>query len=301
MRHYFSKRHSAALREKRLRPSISIPLRVAIKRTLDNLSEFGGDYNDPDNITFYRTEDTLKTFYGEEKLLAFDKSGDGKLVPSDIEGLIARGYPSRVLDLIEAWCDNSEDEKVTKCERELNSLFEIHNSPWRIVNKSIIRVDSEYLHSEVIARTQTLLKENAATGALEEFSEAVSCLTGGETKDAIINAHKSVESVMKTCLDIKEHKTYGELLRLVVDSGLVPEYYEEFLTHFEKLALAASKERNQPARGHGQGSDPTIVPKPLAEFALHLAGAVNLFMIQRWIDSKPKEEEPPVPGDDIPF
>jgi hypothetical protein len=43
------------------------------------------------------------------------------------------------------------------------------------------------------------------------------------------------------------------------------------------------------------------VAKPLAEFAVHLAGAVNLFMIQRWIDSRPKKEEPPVPEDEVPF
>ena len=299
MRFYFSKRHSDALREKRLKPSIPVRLRVAIKRTLNNHSAWGGDFNDPENTTFYKTEETLKTFYGEEKLLAFN--GEGKLVPSHLDELITSGYPSRVLDLIEAWCDNVDESKAIKCEHELNSLFEINNSLWRLVNKSIIRVDSEYLHNEVIAKTQFLLKENAAAGALEEFSEAVSCLTGGRTKDAVINAHKSVESVMKICLDTKEHKTFGELLRLIIDSGLVPEYYEDFLTHFEKLAVGAAKERNLPARAHGQGADPTEVPKPLAEFAVHLAGAVNYFLIKRWIESRPPKEEPPVPEDDIPF
>ena len=146
------------------------------------------------------------------------------------------------------------------------------------------------------------MRENSMAGALDEFSQAVSNLTGGQTKEAVINAHKSVESVMKTALGVVEHKKFGELLRLLIDSGLLPEYYEEFLANFEKLALGAVKERNLPARGHGQGAEPTPVPKPLAEFAVHLAGAVNLFIIQRWIGARPKaEEEPPTPEDGVPF
>jgi len=298
MRFYFSRRHSKALGEKSLKLTIPLRLRVAIKRTLNGHSEWGGQF-DEENHTFARTEYALKSFYGEEILFAYNEAG--KLAPSDLDNFITHGFPERVFDLIEAWCDKSEESKAIECERELNTIFEIHNSPWRLLNKSIIRVDSEYLHSEVIAKTQALLRENAAAGALEEFSEAVSCLTGGQDKDAIINAHKSVESVMKVCLGIEEPKKFGELLHLIIKSKIVPEYYREFLTHFEKLALATVKERNLPARAHGQGAEPTEVPKPLAEFAVHLAGAVNLFMIQRWIDSRPKEEELPTPEDDVPF
>lgn len=298
MRFYFSRRHSNVLKEKKLVPHIPYRLRVAIKRTLNDHSDWQGQFGE-ENYTFAKTEYTLKTFYGEEKLLAYDK--EQKLAPSDLDNFITNGFPARVFDLIEAWCDNVDESKAIKCEQELNTIFEIQDSPWRLVNKSIIRVDSEYLHSEVIAKTQALLRENAASGALEEFSEAVSCLTGGRTKDAVINAHKSVESVMKICLGVKGPKRFGELLRLIIESNIIPEYYKEFMTHFEKLALAAVKERNLPARAHGQGAESTEVAKPLAEFAVHLAGAVNLFMIQRWIDSRPKKEEPPVPEDEVPF
>ncbi|MCD6457196.1 MAG: hypothetical protein J7K81_10495 [Methanophagales archaeon] len=99
--------------------------------------------------------------------------------------------------------------RVAKCEKELNTLFEIHNSPWRIVNATVFIIDSEYLHNEVVAKTQCLLRENSVAGALEEFTEAGSCLTDGRTKEAVVNAHKSVESVMKTILETQEHLTFG--------------------------------------------------------------------------------------------
>lgn len=305
MRFYFTKRHKEALKAKKLKPYLPSKLRVAIRRTLNANSTWGG-YDSEENFTFDETRTALMTFYGEEELFAYN--AEGKLVPTDLNGLIESGNPARVLDVLEAWCDHADLSKAVECEKELNSLFEIHDSPWRIVNRTVILVDSDYLHSEVISKTQSLMKEYEFAGALEEFSEAVSCLTDGQTKNAIVNAHKSVESVMKTCLGTQEHLPFGKLLQRLIKSGMIPNYYKEFLTHFEKLALGAVKERNLPARGHGQGPEPTKVPKSLAEFAVHLAAVVNLFIIRRWIESRPEPEEPKEPeeptfpdDDEIPF
>ena len=286
MRFYFTKRHADALKAKKIQPSLPKKLRVAIRQTLKSYSTWGGFDND-ENITFCKTEWTLGTFYGEDQLRAYDE--EDKLVPTNLEGLIETGYPARVLDVIEAWCDNAEPSSVVECEKELNTLFEIHNSPWRIVNATVFLVDSEYLHNEVVAKTQCLLRKNSVAGALEEFTEAVSCLTDGRTKEAVVNAHKSVESVMKTILETQGHLTFGCLLKKLIKSGIIPSYYQEFMIHFEKLALGVVKERNRPGAGHGQGAEATEVPRSLAEFAVHLAAVINLFLIRRWLESRPKK------------
>jgi len=286
MRFYFTKRHAEALKTKKIQPSFSKKLRVAIRQTLNNYSTWGG-FDNCENFTFDKIERTLRRFYGEDQLCAYDT--EGKLIPTDLNGLIESGYPARVLDVIEAWCDNAKLSAVAQCEKELNTIFEIHNSPWRIANGTVFLIDSEYLHREVVAKTLSLLRENSVAGALEEFTEAVSCLTDGRTKEAVINAHKSVESVMKTVLDSQEHLTFGQLLSRLIKSGIIPTYYEEFYIHFEKLALGAVKERNRPGTGHGQGVEPTEVSKSLAEFSVHLAAAINLFLIRRWIECRPKE------------
>ena len=300
MRFYFSKRHADALKSKKLVPYLSRKLRTAIRRTLNEYSTWGG-YDQEENLTFEEVESLLKTFYGLDNLIAYDENGD--LVPSNLYEVIETGAPARVLDIIEA-CSEKINQQ-TECEQELNSLFEIHNSPWRVVNATVVLIDSEYLHNEVIAKTQNLLQENSVFGALEEFTKAVSCLTESNTKDAVVYAHKSVESVMKTCLETKKHLTFGKLLEKLIKSGLIPEYYEEFLVHFEKLALGAVKERNLPGRGHGQGQEPTEVPKCLSEFAVHLAGTINLFILRRWIESRPEKAQPERPefpdDDEVPF
>jgi len=303
MRLYFSKRHEKALKSKKLKPYLPQRLRLGIRRKLNEYSKWGG-FDSQENYTFNEVEYALETFYGEEQLTAYNE--EGELVPTDLDGLIDSGYPTRVLDLVEAWFDHADPSKVAECEKELNSLFDIHNSPWRIVNGTVILIDSDYLHNEVVSKTQRLLKEQEFSGALEEFTESVSCLTDVRTKEAIVNAHKSVESVMKTCLKTKEHLTFGKLLEKLIKSGIIPDYYKEFLIHFEKLALGAVKERNLPARGHGQGHEPTQVPKSLAEFAVHLAAVINLFIIRRWIESHPEPEGPensnvPDEDDEVPF
>jgi hypothetical protein len=299
MKTYFSKRHIDAIRDKKLPLSFSKPLRVSLVRILDRFSDWGG-WNDNENFTADNATEALKTFFGREHLEAFDEAN--KRVKCDFSGLLRSGYPSEVIDAVEAWFDQNP-RRLDDCERELNDLLEMNRSPWRFVNGEAILVDSEYLYEEVQARTLRLLREGRAFGALEEFQGAIRDLQAGECKDAVVKAHKSVESVMKTALGTSDHVTFGALLTRLIESELVPEYYKEFLTHFEKLALGAVKERNRPGTGHGQGPSPTEVPRSLAEFAVNLAGSVNLFIIKRWIEVREKDKniESEISDEDIPF
>jgi len=299
MKTYFSKRHLDSIRDKKLPLSFSKTLRVSLVRILDRFSNWGG-WDNSENFTADNATEALKTFFGREYLEAFDEAN--KRVKCDFSELLRSGYPSEVIDAVEAWFDQNP-RSFDDCERELNNLLEMNRSPWRFVNGEAVLVDSEYLHEEVQARTLRLLREGRAFGALEEFQGAVRDLQAGECKDAVIEAHKSVESVMKTALGISDHVTFGALLSRVIESGLVPEYYKEFLTHFEKLALGAVKERNRPGTGHGQGSLPTEVPQSLAEFAVNLAGSINLFIIKRWIEvqQKKKNMEAEISNEEMPF
>jgi HEPN domain-containing protein len=268
--------------------SFSKSLRISIVRILDRFSDWGG-WENSENLTSDSAAEDLKTFYGQDDLVSFDNSN--RRVPCDFSALIRNGYPSEVLDAIEAWFDQKHLGKEKNCELDINNLLGMNHSPWRFVNGEAYLVDSEYLHQEVQARTLRLLQEGRAFGSLEEFQGAVRDLQSGEYKDAVVKAHKSVESVMKTAMGIDAHITFGALLAKLIKSGLVPEYYEEFLVHFEKLALGAVKERNRPGTGHGQGVESREVPKGLAEFSVNLAGSINLFIIQQWIESRPEEPE----------
>lgn len=288
MKTFFSKRHSDAIRDKKLPLTFSQSLRTSIVQILNRFSDYGGfDYDE--NSTSDYAVNALKMFYGKEHLEAFNEKG--KRTPASFDQVILNGYPSEVVDCVEAWFAQ-ESKEADRCERELNDLLSMNRSPWRFVNGEAILVDSEFLHQEVRARTLRLLKEVHALGAMEEFQEAIQDLQSGNAKDAIVKAHKSVESVMKVVLGKDEQATFGVLLAELIKSSVLPDYYEEFLKHFEKLALGAVKERNLPGRGHGQGTSVKTVPPSLAEFAINLAGSINLFLIQRWLETKKKTEKP---------
>ena len=299
MKAFFSKRHENALANEELRVSFNARCRFAIERVLQRHCDWGG-WDDSENLTFDGATEDLITFYGEPTLKAFN--AEGRFDKASISQVILKGLPAQVLDVVEAWFYQNP-AKARECEKELNDIFVINNSSWRVVNGQAVLIDSEYLHREIQAKTIRLLEECEIQGALEEYQDAIDDLISGDTKDAIVNAHKSVESVMKAILETDEDYTYGKLLEMLIKSNVIPKYYDEFLVHFEKLALGVVKERNLPARGHGQGKKPTLVSLSLAEFAVNLAGAINIFIIKHWIETRQSKakEEIIVDEDDIPF
>lgn len=299
MKVYFSKRHEEAICDGKLNVSFPLQCRTSIKRILENYSDWEEyDPNYPQNVTFDAVEEELKTFYGMEELKSFDEKS--QRVPASLPQVILKGLPYEVLDIIEAWF-YQKPSKGRECEKELNEILAIHNSPWRIVNGEAIRIDSEYLHQEVRAKTINLLTTYEAFGALEEYQDAISDLMSGETKDAVHKAHKSVESVMKTVLETKEPLRFGQLLRKLIDSNIIPEYYDGFMKNFEQLVVGVGKERNLPGRGHGQGSEATTVPHCLAELAVNLAGSINVFIIKHWMEKQKTRSDALDTIPDLPF
>ena len=72
------------------------------------------------------------------------------------------------------------------------------------------------------------------------------------------------------------------------------------------LALGAVKARNRPGTGHGQGPEAVDVPHSLAQFAIHLAGSINVFLLEHWIakqgaDEAAQAHTDSISDDDVPF
>jgi hypothetical protein len=294
----FSHRHRTALFEtKTLKPSFHNALRAGMEQILDKYS----DSPDLDNWTYEQATAMLRTLRGWDQLYVRDGQARRK---ASFREFMVQGFPADTLDAIEAWFA-SEPERAAEAARDLNALLVIHRSPWRFVAGEAVLVDSSYLHDELVARTAELLGNAKATGPLQEFQAALSALQAGDSKRAVVEAHKSVESVMKLVLDTHEHRTFGWLLSEVCKSGLLPDYYEEFLRHFEMLALGAVKARNRPGTGHGQGPETVDVPRSLAQFAIHLAGSINVFLLEHWIAKQGPQPAPAqadsISDDDVPF
>ena len=83
----------------------------------------------------------------------------------------------------------------------LNGCFREHGIGYRYSDGHIIRIDSEFLHSEAVIPALRLLNQTHYAGAQEEFLRAHTHYRGGHGKEALNECLKAFESVMKTICD----------------------------------------------------------------------------------------------------
>jgi HEPN domain-containing protein len=142
----------------------------------------------------------------------------------------------------------------------------------------IIRVDSEYLHDEVVKPALKLLNGPGFQGAQEEFLRAHRHYRAGEYPQSITEAAKSFESVLKAVCDQKKWRyekgaRASDLLKRIRQEGLWPEFLDaSFDQLLATLNSGLPKVRNEQG-AHGQGASIRKIPNYLAAYALHLAAA----------------------------
>ena len=185
-----------------------------------------------------------------------------------------------MIDVIEAWFDQSHRKENYECERELNVCFKIHDCPWRIVNGEALLVNSEYLTEEVSARLLRLFNNDWSYAELSEFHDAIMLLQSGDFDHAIAQATNSVKHLIKYALELQRDYSLEELLSRLINSGMIPHYYKEFLETFEKLVHGASQKGNLPGMDRNSDQSQSHNSRNLAEFIINLSGSINLFIIQ---------------------
>ena len=168
---------------------------------------------------------------------------------------------------------------------ELNARFRRAGVGYQFEQGKIFRVDSELIHSEVVRPALRFLNEPGFEGPRDEFIKAHSHYRTGETKDAITNANNAFESTLKVVCE-KRRWSYprgaraAELLKIVRKHGLLPDYLDN---SFDQLAatLHSGLPKVRGEQGaHGQGSKPRRTPNHVAAYALHLAAAKILFIVE---------------------
>ena len=156
---------------------------------------------------------------------------------------------------------------------------------YRYEDGIILRVDSELIHSEVVRPALQFLNEPGFKGPQEEFLRAHSHYRAGRTKEAVTTANNAFESTLKAICDqggweYDSRWTAPRLVKVVRANGLLPDYLEN---PFEQLAgvlkSGLTVVRNEVA-SHGQGAAPRETPEYVAAFALHLAAAKILFLVE---------------------
>jgi len=175
---------------------------------------------------------------------------------------------------------------------ELNERFRLAAFGYRFESGRIIRIDSEFVHSEIVKPSLLLLSDQRFKTAQDEYLAAHEHYRSGRNTEAVTNANSAFESTMKIICDIRGWKYQGDratdLIKTIRARGLLPDYLN---ASFDQL-IAAMKSglptvRNK-AGGHGKGNAPET-PQHIAAYALHLAAANIVLLVESFqaIEERP--------------
>jgi hypothetical protein len=170
---------------------------------------------------------------------------------------------------------------------ELNQRFREHALGYQYIGRQIVRVDSDYIFNEAIEPAVNLMFEEGFEGASEEFLAAHEHFRKGRYKEAITEALKSFESVMKTIChrkrwEVAENATAKPLINTLLKNNLIPASLQtQFSSLRDTLESGLPTVRNKNS-GHGQGEKSIDLPPHLVAYALHLAASNILFLIESY-------------------
>jgi hypothetical protein len=132
--------------------------------------------------------------------------------------------------------------KAEDAVKKLNMRFQEHSIGYRLEQGRIVRLDSEFLHTETTEPAFRLLYQHGYQGALDEFMMAHKHFRQGQAHydDCLTNCLKSLESTLKTICDRRKWKynpldTASKLFDSVFSNGIIPNYLQ---SHFSGLRCA---------------------------------------------------------------
>ncbi|EIA1494032.1 STM4504/CBY_0614 family protein [Vibrio parahaemolyticus] len=164
---------------------------------------------------------------------------------------------------------------------EINERMRRDGFGYEYTNGQLIRVDSQYVHAEVVKPALSILDNHI--GAREEFLSAHEHYRHNKYEECLVDCNKAFESLMKSIYskrgwDYQKTATAKKLIRVGLDNGLIPSYLQEQFNHFSSLLESGIPTIRNKEAGHGQGESVRDVPEALVKYALHLTATNIVFL-----------------------
>ena len=169
---------------------------------------------------------------------------------------------------------------------EINEVLREHDIPWLLIDGRLIKIDPRQFEQDLKLKALSEMKELKDAdplyqGAFDELRKAVGFLGRGDYAEAVINAEKSYESVLKViCGPGSETEAANVLVRRLLEAGklslpegLKPEAFRS------NVLMSLPTIRNK-AAAHGSGATGCEVSGPMANLAVNLACALDTYFIQ---------------------
>ena len=189
----------------------------------------------------------------------------------------------RALDVVELAFIQVKSMGGDRAIDELNYRFKEHAIGYRFGDGKIIRIDSEFIHAEIVKPALGLLTDGKFAGAREEFFNAHEHYRRGNDKEALNECLKAFESVMKAICDERgwEYRTNSnaaQLIEICFANGLVPSFWESQYNNLMALLRDSVPTGRNQLSGHGQGRTPTEVPEHVVSYMIHMTASAIVFL-----------------------
>lgn len=167
--------------------------------------------------------------------------------------------------------------------KELNQRFKEADIGYQFESGEIIRIDSQFIHSEAVIPVLNLLKSKAYSSVNEEFLSAHEHYRHGKYEESTTDCLKALESLLKVictnrgwAYDSKD--TAKKLLNIVLKNDLIPSFMQNQLNIMQTLLESGVPTVRNKLAGHGQGPTSRTMPDYIASYVIHLTATTILML-----------------------
>jgi hypothetical protein len=178
------------------------------------------------------------------------------------------------------------DEIADNAIEELNARFKEHGVGYQFSDGTIVRVDSELVHAEIVKPALVVLRQPDFASAQSEFLAAHEHYRLGKNSEALVECYKAFESTIKIICTRRKWafdntKGAADLVRVCFEKGLIPSYWQSHFNGLRSILESAIPTPRNKQAGHGAGTQPPHAPPAaLVAYVLHLTAATILFLAE---------------------
>ena len=222
--------------------------------------------------------------YGSSYFLGFGFADFGAEDYTNAIRMLEGGFTPFLFDIIEYQYEVLSEKEKRVFGRELNELMRDLELPWALSDGKWLKIDSMQFEMDLKRKTAEALLELAKLEpqfkpAYEELVKSIDFYNKGDYAEAIMNANKSYESVMKVFLGVDNAKP-GSLLEGTSKRVELPDAIKA--DGFKDNVLLCLPYIRNNACGHGEGSRHVIVSKELANLSINLACSLCTFVVAEY-------------------
>lgn len=156
--------------------------------------------------------------------------------------------------------------KVLLAIEELNARFKQHGIGYEFSDNSFVRIDSQFVHGEIVKPSLNLLTYPDYSVAQEEFADAHGYHLEGNATAALNECNKSLESVLKViCAKRKWQHNPSDGFGKLLEKAIIRRSYSQALEYafpaLTNLLAGVPKARNE-LSGHGRGNQEAVSTPP---------------------------------------